>query len=121
MFPYMNVADPDATIRFFEAALPGGRAGVYRDDDGKVVHAELIYGNAGLMIGPTNEQFPAQITSMYVYVEDADMSYSTALSAGAVSEMEPQDTYYGERCGAVKDANGITWCFAHALNLESTP
>src|SRR5687767_7214000 len=57
--------------------------------DGKVGHAELVIGDAVVMISDQTPQYPAGQASVHVYVEDVDATYRKALAAGAKSEMEP--------------------------------
>ena len=46
---------------------------------------------------------------MYVYVEDCDATFKTALAAGAVTVLEPDDYPHGDRYGGVKDPVGNIW------------
>lgn len=59
-------------------------------------------------VGP-REAMPA---SLYLYVDDADTTYSRALEAGAVSIEAPRDTPYGDRRGMVQDPCGNIWQIA---------
>jgi uncharacterized glyoxalase superfamily protein PhnB len=47
-----------------------------------------------------------------VYVDDADATYRRALQAGGVSLREPEDQFYGDRTGGVKDPAGDHWWIA---------
>jgi PhnB protein len=49
---------------------------------------------------------------LYVYVDDADATYSRAMAANAISIEEPADTPYGDRRAMVKDEWGNTWQIA---------
>jgi uncharacterized glyoxalase superfamily protein PhnB len=49
---------------------------------------------------------------LYLYVEDADATYSRALQVGARSLEEPRDTPYGDRRGMVQDPWGNIWQIA---------
>ena len=64
-------------------------------------HVELQIGDARLMLGGGNgtvEQ-PTQ-SAMFLYVEDVDAVYQSALEAGATSIIEPQDGMFQEERGA---------------------
>jgi uncharacterized glyoxalase superfamily protein PhnB len=54
------------------------------------------------------EQWKAQPGQLFIYVEDADSTYRTALQHGATNVMELSDQPYGRTCG-VKDPCGNTW------------
>jgi hypothetical protein len=56
------------------------------------------------------EPFPA---FLYVYVDDADLVYDRALSAGATSLEAPLNTPYGDRRAMVRDPFGNVFQIAH--------
>ena len=60
-------------------------------------------------------RFPA---FLYVYVDDADQTYSRALTAGAESLEPPTDTPYGDRRAMVRDPFGNIFQIAHELAPE---
>jgi PhnB protein len=45
---------------------------------------------------------------LYVYVDDADATFRTAVAAGARAIEVPTDTPYGDRRGMVEDSWGNT-------------
>jgi uncharacterized glyoxalase superfamily protein PhnB len=49
---------------------------------------------------------------LYVYVENTDATYSSAIAQGAVSIEAPADMAYGDRRAMVKDRFGNTWQIA---------
>ena len=53
---------------------------------------------------------------LYVYVENADLTYQRALAAGAQSLEEPRDLPYGDRRGMVKDRWGNVWQIATRIS-----
>jgi PhnB protein len=59
-------------------------------------------------VGP-REATPA---FLYVYVDDADVTWRRAVEAGAASLEAPSDTPYGDRRGMVKDPWGNVWQIA---------
>ncbi len=79
-------------------------------DNGKVMHGELKVGNSVIMYADTNDQFHSNTTGMFIFVDDADLTYKKALAAGAatVPGNEPSDKDYGRTCG-VTDPFGNTW------------
>ncbi len=50
--------------------------------------------------------------SLYAYCPDVDMLYENALKHGAVSLIEPEDAFWGDRYCQLRDPDGYTWCFA---------
>jgi uncharacterized glyoxalase superfamily protein PhnB len=51
-------------------------------------------------------------TSIFLYVDDADAVYESALNAGATSLAGPADMFWGDRFARVKDAAGNVWGIA---------
>ena len=49
---------------------------------------------------------------LYLYVPDADSTYLRAISAGARSLEEPQNSHYGDRRAMVEDPFGNIWQIA---------
>jgi uncharacterized glyoxalase superfamily protein PhnB len=49
---------------------------------------------------------------LHVYVPDVDAAYQRALDAGATSDREPTDQFYGDRTAGVKDKFGNSWYMA---------
>lgn len=51
-------------------------------------------------------------TFLYVYVENADMTYLRAIRAGALTIEEPADMPYGDRRATVRDPWDNIWQIA---------
>jgi uncharacterized glyoxalase superfamily protein PhnB len=115
--PVLEYRDAHAAIDFLERAFGFERAQVHEDDAGAVVHAELRYGDALIMIGsfaePGGGRFGDRTGNgwSYVVVEDADAHHDRARAAGAeiVRELEDQD--YGSRDYSARDPEGNLWSF----------
>jgi PhnB protein len=75
---------------------------------------ELRIGDSVVMVSEVGEReaFPV---FLYVYVEDADVTYGRAVDAGAIVLEEPLDTPYGDRRAMVRDAAGNIFQIAHQL------
>ena len=76
--------------------------------------AEMRIGDSLVMVTGTGERerFPA---FLYVYVDDADVTYRRALAADATSLEEPVDTPYRDRRAMVRDPFGDVWQIAHVI------
>ena len=100
-------------MRFLKQAF--GAAEKYppmRRPDGTIMHAEMRFGDSVLMLGEASEEYRPMPACFYVYVEDVDGTYGRALRAGAVSVIEPQDQFYGDRGAGVRDPAGNFWWIA---------
>jgi uncharacterized glyoxalase superfamily protein PhnB len=102
----MVVSDAAAAVEFlrvvFDAAgqVRAGRPTEVRIGDSVVMVTSAVERNL----------FPA---FLYVYVDDADLVYNRALTAGAHSLEPPFNTPYGDRRGMVRDPFGNVFQIAH--------
>jgi uncharacterized glyoxalase superfamily protein PhnB len=107
--PYLVVADADLELAFLKAAFGGVETQCHRNSDNSVMHAEIQIGDSLVMLGQAGDQWKALNAALYLWVEDVDGTYATALQAGARSQSPPEDKPYGHRNAGVVDRSGITW------------
>jgi len=114
--PALVVRDAAKAIDFYKRAF--GAAEISRLTAGdKIGHAELRIGNSIIMLSDEWPQSPLRApeslggttVSLNVYMEDVDTAYNRAVSAGAESEMKPEDMFWGDRYSKVKDPFGHSW------------
>lgn len=110
--PYLVSDNPDRLLEFIKHAFAGQEVHVMRQGNGKILHAQARIGDSIVMIGGADSKWPAEKMSLYLYLDDVDAVYRSALAAGAESIMEPSDQFYGDRMGGVKDPTGNTWWLA---------
>ncbi|HAA40866.1 MULTISPECIES: VOC family protein [Pseudomonas] len=116
--PYMGIDKASEAIEFYKKAF--GATQIMRLDmpDGRVGHAELRIGDSAIMLGTPCDQMslsnPAESTSvaLHLYVNDVDAQFKQAVAAGASVVSEPEDRFYGDRSGSVKDPYGHLWYLA---------
>ena len=109
LMPYLILENPRDFIRFVSAVFGAAPNSTHLRDDGvTIIHAEVKIGDCTIMFAQTTEQWTTQTANMFVYVNDSDETYSTALENGATPVMEPADQSYGRACG-IKDPSGNTW------------
>ena len=98
-FPVIRYRDPDAAIEWLGRAFGLTERVVYRDDSGKVMHAELELDGSMIMLGQADPagwmgggapQPLGSTVSLYVVIEDPDAHHDRAVAAGAtvVRELE---------------------------------
>jgi PhnB protein len=107
--PICLAADADGLVAFVEAALSGEVIRTFRDDGGRLAHAEVQIGDSMLMVGPASDEWPGFSAMLCVYVDHVDEAYALALAAGASSLRPPADQPYGDRSAAVVDSEGNQW------------
>ncbi len=99
-------------IDFLKQVFNAKEEEIYKDPDGRVIHAELTIGDSILMLSDATPEFPALVSMINVYVEDVDAAYKRGLEAGAASLRKPSNQFYGDRTAGVKDAFGNQWWIA---------
>ena len=106
------VTDADRLIAFATKAFGAVLQHRSTRSNGSIMHAELRIGNSIIMTGEPQRSFDPMPTFLHIYVEDCDAVYRQALAAGAESVMEPEDQFYGDRSGGVRDPFGNLWWIA---------
>ncbi len=110
--PYFTVHDADRLIEFLSTAFDAAVIKENRYENGKIQHARMCIGDSLLMLNECSEAFPANVSQMHLYVDDADATYITALDAGATSLMAPNDRPHGDRMAGIEDPCGNIWWIA---------
>lgn len=80
-------------------------------DYGPQAPAELKIGDSIIMVSDAGVR-EQMLACLYIYVENADVTWQRAVIAGALSLEAPSDTPYGDRRGMVKDRWGNVWQIA---------
>ena len=116
--PYLGINKAAEAIEFYKKAFGATQDMRLDMPDGRVGHAELRIGDAAIMLGtPCDEMSlsnPTERTSvaLQLYVTDVDAQFKQAVAAGASAVSEPEDRFYGDRSGSVKDPFGHLWYLA---------
>ena len=109
--PYLVVEGAEGLMKFlqdtFGATIRGGD--VMRGPDGRIGHAEVEIGDSIVMLADVPPDGEAMRAMLNVYVEDCDATFKKALAAGAESMREPEDQFYGDRTGGIRDKWGNQW------------
>jgi PhnB protein len=120
--PYLLVEGADRLIEFMKRTFDAEERGRMPAPDGKKIgHAEIQIGDSIVMLADASTSdagrpMPAMFT---IYVEDVDKTYKRALEAGATSQREPADQFYGDRNAGVKDEFGNLWWIQ--THIEDVP
>ena len=119
--PMCLFKDARQAIDFYKKAFGAEERFLMPGLDGVgVMHAEIKIGTSLIMLGEENPQEPcksaeslgASPISFYLYVENVDAAYATALAAGGIPVMTVAEMFWGDRIGTVKDPFGYTWTLA---------
>ncbi len=128
MSAYLHVGGAADAIEFYTTVFGAKEKLRLTDPAGRIQHAELDFGGKTLMLadefpeynirGPQTLGGPS--ATIHVLVDDADAVVRRAAEAGAEVESEPQDQFYGERSGIIRDPFGHRWNIGCSIE-EVTP
>ena len=126
--PMLMFKDTRTAIEFYKRAFGAQEHYAMPGPDGKgVMHAEVQIGNSIIMMGDEHPQQPCKSAetigsspvSFYLYVENVDEAFRAAIGAGATTDIEVQEMFWGDRMGSVKDPFGYSWSLAtHTRDLS---
>ena len=116
--------DPRAALVWLEAAFGFAPSMVVSDVSGKLVHAEMRFGDGYIIVDSEwadHIASPASLggrntQSVYIRLKDGlDAHCEQARAAGADIVQEPADQFYGERLYRARDPEGHVWTFTQTL------
>jgi PhnB protein len=127
LFAYLRVSDAKAAIDFYSRVFEAREIFRLSEPSGRIGHAELDFNGTTVML---SDAFPeaslysaSQIgdtpVALHLHVDNADALIEHAVSQGAILEMAPQDHFYGERSGRIKDPFGHCWLIGHSIETLS--
>ena len=112
-YPYGDYELPD----FLGSVLGAPEIERHEVPGKRQAHVEVRVGDSVIIVeaggSPVHRQ--SRNASVYVYVDDVDAAYASALDAGAVSIEPASDKPYGERSCGIRDPSGNTWWISRLL------
>jgi uncharacterized glyoxalase superfamily protein PhnB len=127
VFPSLRVSNAAAAIEFYVRVFGAKEKFRLVEPSGRIGHVELELGPVTLML---SDEFPeygirapgpdgVQGANIHLHVDDADAWIRRAVEAGARLIREPQNQFYGERSGTVRDPFGHEWHVGHSIEQVS--
>jgi uncharacterized glyoxalase superfamily protein PhnB len=122
LMPVMRYRDCNKAVETLTKVFGFIEGNAFRDDTGNVLHAELWFGNGGIMIGPVADtpfgKYMRQpndaggvTASFFAVVADPDAHFERSKAAG-LEILDPiKDQDYGSREYSVRDQEGHIWTF----------
>lgn len=118
--PYLTVQNAARAIDFYKRALGAKEIMRMQGPGDKIGHAELRIGDSIVMISDEMPQAgnrsPQSLggtgVNLFLYVDNVDSVFNNAISAGAKSDMRPEDMFWGDRYGKFTDPFGHSWSVA---------
>jgi uncharacterized glyoxalase superfamily protein PhnB len=98
------------------------------DRGGKVVYAEMVFGNGRIHLGGEWENVKApesvggaNTQTLFVHLDDGiDLHCERVRAAGGTIVQEPKDQFHGDRTYRVVDPEGHMWIFSQKLREVTT-
>jgi len=122
-FAYLCVDDGARAIAFYADAFGAVEKFRLTEPGGRIGHAEVDFNGMTLMLSEEFREYgirgPRALggtpVTIHLHVDDADQIIRRAVAAGATSEMAPQDQFYGERSGNIRNPFGHRWQIGHSI------
>jgi uncharacterized glyoxalase superfamily protein PhnB len=123
IIPTLRYRDAPAAIEWLCRAFGFEKRGVFPDENGGIVHAQLTFGNGMIMLSSASDNEwgrrmaqPDEIGGREtqcacVIVSDPDAHYARTKAAGAVITDDIKDADYGGRGYGCRDPEGHQWWF----------
>ncbi|OZG71550.1 glyxoylase [Hahella sp. CCB-MM4] len=127
MFPYLCVSDANAAVDFYIRVFGVTEKFRLTEPGGRIGHVELDFNGMTLMLCDefpecgtgSPERFGGTSVTIHLHVDDADALVNRAVEHGAMLERAPEDHFYGERSGTIRDPFGHRWLIGHSIEKVS--
>lgn len=123
LFAYLGVKNAAKAIDFYTKVFGAKEKFRLVEPGGRIGHAELDFDGTTLMLadefpeyslhGP--EKLGGTPVTIHLHVDNADEVIDRAVAAGAEVLQKPQDQFYGERSGTIRDPFGHRWNIGHHI------
>ena len=126
--PYLSVKDAKQAIAFYSAVFEVEPIILLSMPDGTIMHCEIQVGAARIFISeelpehggtPSPTTLGATSVAIHLYVSDCDQFIERMKQHGAEVLMTPDDMFWGERFGRVRDPFGHEWGIATTIKEMS--
>lgn len=123
LFAYLCVDDAAKAVEFYAKVFGARERFRLTEPCGRIGHAELDFGGTTVMLSDEYPEYeirgPKELgatpVSIHIHVDDADAMIRRAVAEGAELERAPEDAFYGERSGVVRDPFGHRWNIGHSI------
>ena len=109
VMPYLMMEDAAAFIEFTKAVFNADLTHHSMREDDLVGHCEIQIGGSTIMFSNSRDEWKPATANMFVYVDDADATYSKAIEKGSGTIMPPADQDYGRSCGVTDPFGNVWW------------
>ena len=113
--PFIITRDADGLINFLRQVFAAAERPEARtmDDDGLLLHAELLIGDTTVMLAERKPDWPFTPSLLQVYVADVPATLESTRQLGASMVTEPTE-FYGDTFSRIRDSWGnLWWIYSH--------
>jgi uncharacterized glyoxalase superfamily protein PhnB len=124
----LAVKNMENSIEFYTQTLGFENSFKMADPDGNLVHADLVWKNVHLMLGPTTwlpeEVIPYRGSGVGLYIlaeenDDIDQYYAMVKGKDVNMVEDITDQFWGDRSFSLKDPDGYQLTFAKTMREVS--
>ena len=114
VMPYLIIENAAGFITFTKEVFGAKETHKTMRDENTIMHAEIMIGGSTIMFADATDKFKVRNAGLFVYVDDAEETFKSALKKGGtvVSELAKQS--YG-LSGGIKDPFGNVWWITSVL------
>lgn len=106
--PYLILENAEGFLGFTKNVFGAEEKHKAMRSENVIMHAEIKIAGSSIMIADATEEFKKQTAGLFIYVNNCDEVYQSAIANGATSVTEPANQEYGRSAG-VTDPFGVTW------------
>lgn len=108
VMPYLMIEDAAGFIEFISNVFDAEMT--HQDVRGDIIgHCEANIGGSTIMFSQSRDEWKPATANMFVYVDNADETYSKAVENGSETIMPPADQEYGRSCGVTDPFGNVWW------------
>lgn len=123
LFVYLRARSAQQAVDFYKDVFGAEEKFRLVEPGGRIGHVELALGGTTLMLSDEFPEFDIHAPDpdarssfvIHLHVDDADAMIERAVAAGASLLRAPQDHFYGERSGTLRDPFGYDWLIGHSI------
>lgn len=123
LYVYLRARSAGQAAAFYQDVFGATEKFRLVEPSGRIGHLELDIAGTILMLSDEFPEFgihapdPSAPGSfcIHLHVDDADAVIDKAVAAGATLVRAPQDHFYGERSGTLRDPFGYDWLIGHSI------
>ncbi|MCO4293223.1 VOC family protein [Solitalea sp. MAHUQ-68] len=114
IMPYLILDEATKFLPFMQLVFDASETYRSMRDDRTIMHAELMIGECTIMYSNSSKEWDSRQSALFIYVDNADVTYKRAIEAGCYSIVEPETKDYG-RTGGIIDPFGNIWWITSVL------